>query len=88
MGAKLTVSVQLDPGAIGETILQFCVPEYGAEVLTAVTFSGAVPVFVTVTVWLVVAVPTGCALKLREEGDTDAAGADADPANTYVTPSC
>lgn len=81
-GAKTTLSEQLAPGAIGEADVQFCVEVNEGLAATLATLKGAVPVFVRVTVCEALDVPTGCMPNVRLDGDSDAAGSDAEPTNT------
>jgi hypothetical protein len=72
-GAKLTFSVQLLPGASGETATQFPAAVKLVVTATVPTNKGAPPVLVTVTVCgLLLVVPTTWLPKLRLMGEREA----------------
>ena len=72
VGWKLTLIVQLAPGATEGRQLLLCVQPL--EIVKVLMLSVSAPVFVTVTGWGVLVVPTGWLLKLRLEGEKLGAG--------------
>jgi len=74
VGVKVTLMVQFPPAGTGTPTTQVPVdahaksPGFVPTMLTAVKFSAALPVFVSVTVWAALVVPTFWLLKVRLVG--------------------
>jgi hypothetical protein len=86
VGVKDTFSEQLAPGAIGEAERQFwLVVVKGPTVVRSLIDKGAVPLFVTVTVFVPV-VPSGWDANVRLDGAREAIAAVGSPVKTYTAP--